>query len=62
MASIEELRGERLKKLEELKGQGANPYPAKSNKTHFINEAFSDFENLMLRLIIHHLKLNFLDQ
>ena len=46
MASIEELRGERLKKLEELKGQGANPYPAKSNKTHFINEAFSDFENL----------------
>lgn len=39
-------RDERVKKLEELKKINVNPYPAKSNRTHSINNLFSDWENL----------------
>lgn len=47
MASTDELRDARLKKLEILEGKGINPYPAKTNRTHTITqvvEGFSDLE------------------
>lgn len=37
---------ERLKKLEELKKLNINPYPAKVEKTHEINEILDNFEEL----------------
>lgn len=40
----EELRNERLKKLEILKEKGINPYSAVSNRTHQIGEILGDFE------------------
>lgn len=40
-------REERIKKLEELKKIGINPYPAKTNKTHDISEVILDFNKLM---------------
>lgn len=46
MANLKELRDERLRKLEELKGLGINPYPAKSNRTHKTGEIINEFENL----------------
>ena len=46
MASIEELRAERIKKLESLKESGYNPYPSKTNTTHTISEALGNFEEL----------------
>ena len=47
MATLKELRNERLRKLDELKALGVNPYPAKSYKTHSIAEilsSYADFE------------------
>lgn len=47
MANLKELRDERLRKLEELKKLGINPYPAKSyrtNKNSEITSSFDDFE------------------
>ncbi len=40
-------REDRIKKLEELRELGIDPYPAKTNKTHDISEVISDFEKLM---------------
>lgn len=39
-------RQDRLKKLEELKKLGLNPYPAKTEKAIFINKVLADFEKL----------------
>lgn len=39
-------REDRLKKLEELKKIGINPYPAKAEKSHSVNEILADFEKL----------------
>jgi lysyl-tRNA synthetase class 2 len=47
MATLKELRNERLRKLDDLKALGVNPYPAKSYKTHAIAEIlahYADFE------------------
>ena len=44
MASIEELRKERLKKLEILKEKGINPYPAKTARTHSVGEVLEQFD------------------
>lgn len=47
MATLKELRDERLRKLEELKKLGINPYPAKSERTNTlleITEKFSELE------------------
>src|SRR5688572_26669573 len=47
MATLKELRDERLRKLEELKKLGINPYPADSKRTHTaaeITEKFSELE------------------
>jgi lysyl-tRNA synthetase class 2 len=43
MATLKELRDERLRKLEELKQLGINPYPAESTRTHGLAQVTSDF-------------------
>lgn len=46
MATLKELRDERLRKLEELKRLGLNPYPAKAHRTHDMGAIVADFDNL----------------
>ena len=46
MSSIEEIRSERLKKLNTLVERGVDPYPSKTNRTHTVSEALSSFEDL----------------
>ncbi len=46
MATIKELRDERLRKLEDIKNLGINPYPAKANRTHKNAQIVSDFSDL----------------
>ncbi|MBI1856654.1 lysine--tRNA ligase [Candidatus Saccharibacteria bacterium] len=46
MATLKELRDERLRKLEELKKLGINPYPASSTRTHTAKEVIDGFDAL----------------
>lgn len=46
MASPEELRAVRLKKIEELKRLGIDPYPAKARRDMTIHKALEDFSTL----------------
>jgi len=46
MASIEELKEVRLKKLSLLKDKGINAYPAKVNRTHTLKEIVESFSDL----------------
>jgi lysyl-tRNA synthetase class 2 len=46
MATLKELRSERLRKLEELKKLGINPYPSKAVRTHKLKEISDSFEAL----------------
>lgn len=46
MASLEEIRENRIEKLEALRKAGINPYPAKSNRSLLIKEALADFDKL----------------
>ncbi len=46
MASLEELKLERLKKLEKLKTLGISSYPSTSSKTHYLHEAITNFDSL----------------
>ena len=46
MATLKELRDERLRKLEELKRLGINPYPATAHRTHMTKEAVDGFDAL----------------
>ncbi|MDD2696788.1 MAG: lysine--tRNA ligase [Candidatus Pacebacteria bacterium] len=46
MATIEELRKIRLKKLEAIKNNLINPYPEKTKRTHAISEAIKSFSTL----------------
>lgn len=46
MATLKELRDERLRKLEELRALGVNPYPAITARTHTINEIVEKFDDL----------------
>lgn len=39
-------RDERIKKLEELRKKGINPYPAKAQRTHIVNDVLEQFETL----------------
>ena len=41
---LEDYRNERLRKLEELKGRGIDPYPAKSNRNTKISEVVNHFD------------------
>jgi lysyl-tRNA synthetase class 2 len=46
MATLKELRDERLRKLDELKQLGINPYPAEAVRTHTLQEVRDSFEKL----------------
>lgn len=46
MATLKELRDERLRKLDEFKKLGVNPYPAKAVRTHKLAEIAEKFEEL----------------
>jgi lysyl-tRNA synthetase class 2 len=46
MATLKELRDERLRKLDELKQLGVNPYPAEASRTHSLADITSKFEEL----------------
>ncbi|MEK7669232.1 MAG: lysine--tRNA ligase [Patescibacteria group bacterium] len=46
MASLEEIREARLKKLETLKKVGVDPYPAKSERNFEIGKLIKNFENI----------------
>lgn len=46
MATLQELRGERLRKLEELQALGVNPYPARAERTHTLHDVASYFDKL----------------
>lgn len=46
MSSLEEIKLERLKKLEILKEKGINPYPSRVKRTHLINSVLEKFEDL----------------
>jgi len=44
MATLQDYRDERLRKLDKLKTLGINPYPAESHRTHNTGVVVSDFE------------------
>ena len=44
MATLKELRDERLRKIEEIKKAGINPYPASSSRTHTAKQATEQFD------------------
>jgi lysyl-tRNA synthetase class 2 len=46
MASLEEIRDVRLKKIEILKQAGKDPYPSRTSRTHTIAEVLADFDTL----------------
>ncbi|MBL7156021.1 MAG: lysine--tRNA ligase, partial [Candidatus Pacebacteria bacterium] len=46
MSTINEIRKNRIKKLEQIKKQGINPYPAKTKRTYTISQALLDFNKL----------------
>ena len=55
MASIDELRAERVKKLQALKDKGINPYPSASKKTHTLTgilESFSSLESSQDEIVV----------
>ena len=45
MATLSDFRDERLRKLEELKKLGINPYPASSHREVALADITSDFDN-----------------
>jgi lysyl-tRNA synthetase, class II len=46
MATLQDFRNERLRKIEELKTLGVNPYPATANRTHNTADITPQFETL----------------
>lgn len=46
MATLKELRDERLRKLQALRDLGVDPYPADARRTHMIARITSDFDKL----------------
>ncbi len=46
MATLKDYRDERLRKLEDLKSLGINPYPAESHRSHNAGEITTRFEEL----------------
>lgn len=44
---LEDIRSERIKKLEKLQGNGMNPYPAESGRTHLVEEVLKKFYALV---------------
>lgn len=46
MSTQDDLRADREKKITELRAKGINPYPAKTNRTHTVNDVLNTFETL----------------
>lgn len=46
MATLKDFRDERLRKLNDLKQLGVNPYPAEAHRTHDIDTIQADFATL----------------
>ncbi len=46
MATLQDYRDERLRKLNQLRELGVNPYPAKAERTHTIAEMLEQFDEL----------------
>ena len=46
MATLKELRDERLRKLNELQALGVDPYPAQAQRTHHVNDVVTQFDTL----------------
>src|SRR5579885_3166640 len=46
MATLKELRDERLRKLGELKKLGINPYPAHAKRTQTLGDVLTHFDEL----------------
>ena len=46
MTTLNDYRDERLRKLEEIKAKGINPYPSKSHRDTKISDIINDFEKL----------------
>ena len=46
MATMKEYRDERLKKLEEIKQLGLNPYPASTKRTAMISDIVNNFNEM----------------
>ena len=44
MATMKELRDERLRKLEQLKTLGVDPYPSESSRSNEIKDVIDNFE------------------
>lgn len=44
--ALEDIRNERIKKLEKIKSWGQDPYPAQTRRTHLVGEVLSKFSNL----------------
>lgn len=54
MATLKELRDERLRKLDELKQLGINPYPAEAHRTHplhAVHMQFGELENKTVTVV-----------
>ncbi len=47
MSALDEIRAERLKKLQILKDRGINPYPATTSRTHSIATMLESFESFV---------------
>ena len=52
MATLQDFRDERIRKLEELRALGVNPYPAKTERTHYIEQITNQFEQLENKSVI----------
>ncbi len=46
MTAIDDIRAERLKKIETLRDAGMDPYPAKTERSHTLHQALVAFEDL----------------
>ena len=51
MATLKELRDERLRKLQELQTLGVNPYPARAHRTHNTVTIADQFETLQQQVV-----------
>lgn len=51
MATLKELRDERLRKLEEIKQANINPYPSKTHRTHTTSQIIDQFDELVSKQV-----------
>ena len=52
MATLQDYRNERLRKLETLRQLGVEPYPAKSERTHTCAEVLSNYDELVGKEVV----------